>query len=84
MIFVKHIKFAFIEALEKVILKLIKIFTVGKCFIYLLDTWESTLPFSVAKATLESQMSVCLSVSLLQKPLSLSELLLSAIEPFDH
>ena len=36
MIFVKHLKFAFIEALEKLISKLIKIFTVGKCFIYLL------------------------------------------------
>ena len=39
--------------------------------------------FSVAKVTLESQMSVCQSVSLLQKPLSLSEFFLSAIEPID-
>ena len=36
--------------------------------------------FSVAKATLQLQMSVYLS----QKPLSLSELLLLAIEPIDH
>ena len=84
MIFVKHLKFAFIEALEKLISKLIKIFTVGKCFIYLLDAWESTLPFSVVKVTLELQISVCLSVSLLQKPLSLSESLLLTIEPIDH
>ena len=40
--------------------------------------------FSVAKATLQSQMSVRLSVRLSQKPLSLSELLLSTIEPIDH
>ena len=40
--------------------------------------------FSVAKATLESQMSVRPSVRLLQKPLSLSELFLSAIEPIDN
>ena len=43
--------------------------------------------FSVVKATLESQMSVrlsiCPSVRLLQKPLSLSELFPSAIEPID-
>ena len=39
---------------------------------------------SVAKATLQSQMSVCLSVSPLPKPLSLSELLLSTIEPINH
>ena len=49
------------------------------------------LKFSVAKATLESQMSVCPSicpsVRLSQKPLSLSELLQSTIkpiEPIDH
>ena len=42
------------------------------------------IKFSVAKATLESQTSVCLSVRPSQKPLSLSELLLSAIEPIDH
>ena len=48
--------------------------------------------FSVTKATLQSQMSVhlsaclsiCLSIRLSQKPLSISELLLSAIEPIDH
>ena len=40
--------------------------------------------FSVAKSTLQSQMSVNLSVRLSQKPLSLSELLLSAIEPINH
>ena len=43
--------------------------------------------FSVAKATLEPQMSVCLSVRpsvcLLQKPLSLPELLLLTNEPID-
>ena len=40
--------------------------------------------FSVAKATLESQMSVCTSVRQSQKPLSLSELLLLTIEPINH
>ena len=40
--------------------------------------------FSVAKATLQSQMSVCLSVRLKSKPLSLSELLLLTIESMDH
>ena len=43
-----------------------------------------TLTFSVAKATLQSQMSVRLSVWLSPKPLSLSELLLSTIEPICH
>ena len=38
------------------------------------------IQFSVAKTTLESQMSVCPS----QKPLSPTELLLSTIEPTDH
>ena len=40
--------------------------------------------FSVAKATLELQMYVCPSVRQSQKPLSLSELLLLAIEPINH
>ena len=40
--------------------------------------------FSVAKATLELQMSICPSVCLSQKPLSLSESLLSTIEPSDN
>ena len=44
--------------------------------------------FSVVKATLESQMSVCLSVSpsvrQSSKPLSLSKLLISTKEPIDH
>ena len=40
--------------------------------------------FSVAKATLEWQMSVCMSVCLSQKPLSLLEFLLLAIEPINH
>ena len=44
-------------------------------------TTKYTFSFSVAKATLESQMSVC---RLLQKPLSLSESLLSTIEPIGH
>ena len=45
-------------------------------------------PFSVAKATLESQMSICLSVCMSvhqsQKPHSLSELLPLTIEPIDN
>ena len=36
------------------------------------------------KATLESQMSFCLSICPVSKPLSLSELLLSTIEPINH
>ena len=45
--------------------------------------------FSVAKATLQSQMSVCLSVRLKSKPLRyqvnlLSDLPLQCIEPIDH
>ena len=44
--------------------------------------------FSVAKATLQLQMSVCQSVRqsvcLSQKPLSLSKLLLFAIKPIYH
>ena len=46
------------------------------------------IEFSVPKATQESQMSirpsVSLSVCLLQKPLSLSELLLSTNEHINH
>ena len=42
------------------------------------------LQFSVAKATLQSQMSVRLSVCLSPKPLSLSELLLPTIEAIGH
>ena len=45
---------------------------------------DPKVPFSVAKATLESQMSVCLSVCPLQKPLSLTESLLSSIKPINH
>ena len=40
--------------------------------------------FSVAKATLESQMYIHLSVCPSSKPLSLSELLLLTIKPIDH
>ena len=40
--------------------------------------------FLVAKATLQLQMSVCLYVRPSQKPLSLSELLLSTTETIDH
>ena len=40
--------------------------------------------FSVAKATLELQMSHRPSVCLSQKPLSLSELLVSTIKPIGH
>ena len=42
------------------------------------------LSFSVAKTTLQSQMSVRLSVSPLPKPLSLSELLLLTIKPINQ
>ena len=48
---------------------------------YTIATVKVITQFSVAKVTLESQMSVRLSVCPSQKPLSLSELLLSAIEP---
>ena len=43
-----------------------------------------TIRFSVAKATLQSQMSIRLSVRQSQKPLSLSETLLSTIQPINH
>ena len=36
------------------------------------------------KATLELQISICLSISSSQKPISLTELLLSTIKPIDH
>ena len=42
------------------------------------------LGFSVTKATLESQMSIRQSVRQSQKPLGLSESLLSTIEPINH
>ena len=47
---------------------------------FMVSEIDLSLSFSVAKATLESQMSVYPS----QKPLSLSELLVSTIEPINH
>ena len=72
--------------------KLIYIIKVFKIILYFVHFWYVfmlhyldylylSLGFSVAKATLQSQMSVRLSVRLKSKPLSLSESSLSAIMP---
>ena len=60
--------------------QIVRLPTLGGNFLYLRNFRE----FSVAKATLESQMSVCPSVRQSQKPLSLSELPLLTVEPIDH